>query len=1284
MTSCTLTRATQLSSSSVSAVCPVSSRHVTFGPVSGSTPSPVCAVSGEESGVGVEEGGASESEEVEDVDEEQPVEVESSDVKASRRIAGPSRLERAQHEVLHTPYREWCRHCQASRGRQRAHARQQGLIDDQGPSVVHVDFGFLRRRREATAEEIRQEEAVLMPVLCCIDQMTQYCCYLPLPSKAVTDYSTECFGRYLTFVGHRKIFLKSDGESSLLALKKAVKEKLNTVDISFEASPPEDSASNGRAEQCVQSMQGLTRTQLSQLSEQLNHEISVNHPCIPWLVCWSSFCKNVGLKSSSDGRTPYERLRNRRLSISLHCFGEIVRVSVRKDIRGAPLGKLAPRFVTGVFVGVVESTLERLVLTPQGLVKGRTLKSVPPDERFCWETFDKLVNLVPWSSKSVSSEAAVSIPSPVSLGTADFATEPANVGKPSEQAANIKDIMIRKKDLEKYGFDPKCPGCRQYTHNTSQASHTPPCRSRLKEQLKLHEPARYAEWESRVNARIAAEGERLMAEEAQAKAPLPSSSSSSSPLSSSSLPKVKSSAIDPWSPSQDVASEKDIADDWAYGRNGDPLPPRTSVVPTVLPTPTPTSTSTSSSSSSAPVSRSPPVEVNMDVEVPTAAEVDAEMTSMSVLLSRELHQPLSVLSSSVFRGRRGRKVCNFEVMLGTLQTASSSTCVSSSSSKSPLASSSQSFLTKLLSSRQCSPLVASSLLISNLAATTEDVLRNPDRPVAEEAVDLDDTFVDMLEDKPVICSFDEYEPNKTYYDQNTGLPLDKKLVEAAMKEEVVYMQSLPVWVRYDSRAAIPHAIDKHVKTRWVLTNKGDASSPDVRARLVAQEIKYSTGVGGIDPSLFSATPPLEALRALVSRSASSKSRVIGQIDVKKAHLYGLATRRVSVDLPDIAGGGVGVLVRTLYGTRDAASAWEAEIDKVMSAYSLTRGLSNPCLWKCSKRDIALLVHGDDLVFSGSQVEFDRLCEYLLSAWKLSVKGTIGPAGSKGSLRILGRLLSYNKSSSACYELEGDPRHAELLARLVSGGAVTPGVKLDNADVTPLSEPDHVVFRSSVMRAAYLSLDRPEIQFACVQLARAMSKPTKSDQTALFRLCKFLRDNPRVVQKFSHQKMPTVLHVECDSDFAGNVITRKSTSSFMSFLGNHCLGTSSKTQSVIALSSGEAEFYALGSAVSRALGLRSMLADLGISVTIEVVTDSSACLGTAGRLGLGKAKHISTAYLWVQQVLRDKLVTLGKVWGEVNRSDLGTKHLAAPRMWLLLGNAGYHRTAGKHDLALSAS
>jgi len=559
-------------------------------------------------------------------------------------------------------------------------------------------------------------------------------------------------------------------------------------------------------------------------------------------------------------------------------------------------------------------------------------------------------------------------------------------------------------------------------------------------------------------------------------------------------------------------------------------------------------------------------------------------------------------------------------------------------------------------------------------------------PVAEEFVDVshDDFF-----DSEVICAFDACSDSGKYFDQSTGLELPGDLVRAAMLEEVRYMQSLPVWKQYRSRADIPGGpCEKHVNTRWVLVNKGDASKMDVRARLVAQEVKYSSGVAGIDPSLFSATPPLEALRALVSRSSSVRDHIIGQIDVKKAHLYGLATRRVSINLPAIAGGGVGFLLRTLYGTRDAASSWELAVEKALTAYSLVRGCSNPCLWHSKERNFALLIHGDDLVFSGSQAEFDKLSNYLLGIWKLSVKGTVGPAGTQSSLRILGRLLSYkpssSSSSSSCYELEADPRHAEILARLAPGGAVTPGVKSDSHDLTPLSEADHALYRSSVMRAAYLSLDRPEIQFSVVQLARAMSSPTKSDLVALHRLCKFLQSNPRTVQRFTHQTMPTVLNIECDSDFAGNVVTRKSTSGFMSFLGKHCLGSSCKSQSVIALSSGEAEFYALGSAISRAIGLKSMLADLGIDVIIRVVTDSSACLGTAGRLGLGKAKHISTAYLWVQQILRDKLVTLDKIWGEVNRSDLGTKHLAAPRMWELLRATGYHRADGSHELALSAS
>ena len=222
-----------------------------------------------------------------------------------------------------------------------------------------------------------------------------------------------------------------------------------------------------------------------------------------------------------------------------------------------------------------------------------------------------------------------------------------------------------------------------------------------------------------------------------------------------------------------------------------------------------------------------------------------------------------------------------------------------------------------------------------------------------------------------------------------------------------------------------------------------------------------------------------------------------------------------------------------------------------------------------------------------------------------------------------------------------------------------------------------------MRSAYLSLDRPEISFAVQQCAKGMVNPTFGDWTRLKHIARFLRFAPRVVQVFKYQKMQSELVVECDSDFAGDSISRKSTSGFCAFVGNHCILSSCKNQSVIALSSGEAEFYSLGSAITRGLGLKSLLEDFGVSVTLRVMCDSSAAIGLSGRRGLGKAKHIATVYLWIQQCVKDGEVRIRKIDGEKNRSDLMTKYLASVRLFMLLEKMGYHVEHGRHDLALDA-
>ena len=87
-----------------------------------------------------------------------------------------------------------------------------------------------------------------------------------------------------------------------------------------------------------------------------------------------------------------------------------------------------------------------------------------------------------------------------------------------------------------------------------------------------------------------------------------------------------------------------------------------------------------------------------------------------------------------------------------------------------------------------------------------------------------------------------------------------------------------------------------IGTRWVDTNKGDLEKPKVRPRLVAQELATHK-----QPELFAATPPIEYIRYLVARCASSqwtgKRTIIIVKDAKKVYFFALATIMVFVGLP---------------------------------------------------------------------------------------------------------------------------------------------------------------------------------------------------------------------------------------------------------------------------------------------------------------------------------------------------------------------------------------------------
>ena len=70
--------------------------------------------------------------------------------------------------------------------------------------------------------------------------------------------------------------------------------------------------------------------------------------------------------------------------------------------------------------------------------------------------------------------------------------------------------------------------------------------------------------------------------------------------------------------------------------------------------------------------------------------------------------------------------------------------------------------------------------------------------------------------------------------------------------------------------------------------------------------------------------------------------------------------------------------------------------------------------------------------------------------------------------------------------------------------------------------------------------------------------------------------------------------------------------------------------VIALSSAEAELYAMVAASAEALAIVAYAKDVGIDMTGEVYFDSIAALGISHRCGIGKVRHLRTQGLWSQE------------------------------------------------------
>lgn len=144
---------------------------------------------------------------------------------------------------------------------------------------------------------------------------------------------------------------------------------------------------------------------------------------------------------------------------------------------------------------------------------------------------------------------------------------------------------------------------------------------------------------------------------------------------------------------------------------------------------------------------------------------------------------------------------------------------------------------------------------------------------------------------------------------------------------------------------------------------------------------------------------------------------------------------------------------------------------------------------------------------------------------------------------------------------------------------------------------------------YLSnKSRPDLSFSVNYCSRFVEQPKLIDINNTKRILKYPSGKLSQGLFFKKGEKLNVLNAYCDSDFAGDLYTRKSTAGYIIFLGNSPITWCSRLQPIVALSSTEAEFIAAAECVKEVLFISELLKEvINSNVEINLYMDNQSAM-----------------------------------------------------------------------------
>ena len=367
------------------------------------------------------------------------------------------------------------------------------------------------------------------------------------------------------------------------------------------------------------------------------------------------------------------------------------------------------------------------------------------------------------------------------------------------------------------------------------------------------------------------------------------------------------------------------------------------------------------------------------------------------------------------------------------------------------------------------------------------------------------------------------------------------------------------------------------------------------------------------------------------------------------------------------------LIKNLYGLKDASKTWFEFLRKGLEKRGWSRSQVDECLF--TKNGIILVVYVDDAILispykslinkeiKSLQEEFDLTDDGVLKDY-LGTRFTRFPDGSIQ--------LTQPKMIERALEIVGFSTEQERIKQ-----HDTPASNTKVLDKDPDAEPRRQSwnYRSAVGCLSYLqAMIRPDITFAVQQCARFCNEPRREHEEAVKRICRYLL---RTKDKGLVLRPDKTRGLECyvDADFAGSwqqrsahdPISSHSRTGYVICYAGCPITWSSKLQPLIALSTTEAEYIALSTALRDVIGIQHLMNELNSKgfkfsgsiplMHCKVFEDNQSCIEIAtNHKTRPRTKHLSVRFHHFRSHVVRKRISIQYINTKYQLGDIFTKGL----------------------------